>query len=219
VEAWEEIEAGETTWRFETSFLRSTWTCLWGNGCQGILPEPAEALNQGCCSFGANLQGDEAATVATLALFLGPDRFQHHAEADAGGVFSDDSRTNTRVVDDACIFLNRPGFAGGEGCALHLAALEDGDSPLDRKPSVCWQLPIKVDWADRDGGGETATVHRWTRHDWGEVGDEMAWCCTEGPEAYVGDRPVIETLAEELEEVVGAEVFVALRRRLGGQPP
>ncbi len=47
----------------------------------------------------------------------------------------------------------------------------------------------------------------------------MAWCCTEGPEAYVGDRPVIETLAEELEEVVGAEVFVALRRRLGGQPP
>ncbi len=42
----------------------------------------------------------------------------------------------------------------------------------------------------------------------------MAWCCTEGAEAYVGDRPVIETLAEELEEVVGTEVFVELRRRL-----
>ena len=72
-----------------------------------------------------------------------------------------------------------------------------------------------MEWADREGGGETATLHRWTRHDWGEVGEEMAWCCTEGPEAYVGDRPVIETLAEELEEVLGAEVFVELRRRLG----
>jgi len=191
VEDWEEIEAGATTWRFESSFLRSSWTCLWGQGCQGIRPEPAEAMNEGCCSFGANLQGDEA-----------------------GGVFSDDARTNTRVVDDACIFLNRPGFSGGEGCALHLAALADGDSPLDWKPSVCWQLPVKVDWADREGGGETATVHRWTRHDWGEIGDEMAWCCTEGPEAYVGDRPVIESLAEEIEEVVGPEVFVELRRRL-----
>ncbi len=29
----------------------------------------------------------------------------------------------TRLVDDACIFLNRPGFAAGAGCALHTAAL------------------------------------------------------------------------------------------------
>ncbi len=208
------IEAGDTTWRFETSFLQSNWTCLWGKGCRGILPEPAEVLNQGCCSFGADLQGDEPATVATLALFLAPERFQHHGEAESGGVFSDDTRTNTRVLDGACIFLNRPGFAGGEGCALHLAALADGDSPLDWKPSVCWQLPIKVDWVDRGGGGETATVRRWTRADWGEIGDDMAWCCTEAPEAHVGDRPVIDTLAEELEEVVGPEVVVELRRRL-----
>ena len=83
-EDWEEIEAGETTWRFETSFLRSHWTCLWGQGCQGIRPEPAEALNQGCCSVGADLQGDEAATVATLALFLSPEGFQHHARPRPG---------------------------------------------------------------------------------------------------------------------------------------
>ena len=43
----------------------------------------------------------------------------------------------------------------------------------------------------------------------------MAWCCTEGDRAYVGDRPVIESLATELEEIVGAGVFSELRRRLG----
>lgn len=215
MEAWEEIDDGATTWRFETAFLRSNWTCLWGRGCQGILAEPAEHLGQGCCSVGAHLEGDEAPTVAALALFLEPERFQHHAEAADGGVFSDDRRTNTRILDGACIFFNHPEFAGGPGCALHLAALDAGESPLDWKPSVCWHLPVKVDWTDRGDGGETATVRRWDREAWGEVGEEMAWCCTEGPEAYVGDQPVIDSLAEEIEEVVGAEVFVQLRGRLG----
>jgi hypothetical protein len=118
------------------------------------------------------------------------------------------------VVEGACIFLNGPGFPGGEGCALHLGALHDGESPIDWKPSVCWQLPIKVDWVDRGDGGEVATLHRWTRRDWGEIGDDMAWCCTEEPESHVGDRPVVDSLAEELAEVVGTEVFVELRRRL-----
>ena len=48
-----------------------------------------------------------------------------------------------------------------------------------------------------------------------EEGDEMAWCCTEGDLAYVGDRPVVESLAEELTAVAGREVYVELRRRLG----
>ncbi|MET0159476.1 MAG: hypothetical protein ABW279_08340, partial [Acidimicrobiales bacterium] len=170
----------------------------------------------GCCSVGAEMADvDEAMNISALADTLVPELFERHRDASAGGVFSDESRTNTRVVDGACIFLNRPGFAGGAGCALHLTALEAGESPTDWKPSVCWQLPIKVDWADRGDGGETATVRRWDREAWGEVGEEMAWCCTEGPEAYVGDRPVIDSLAEEIEEVVGAEVFVQLRGRLG----
>src|SRR5918994_2179629 len=70
------------------------------------------------------------------------------AEASTGGVFGNDERTNTRVVGGACIFLNRPGFAGGAGCALHLAAMDAGEPPIEWKPSVCWQLPVRVDWVD-----------------------------------------------------------------------
>ncbi len=32
-------------------------------------------------------------------------------------------------------------------------------------------------------GVEVATVRRWTRADWGDEGDTMAWCCTEAHEA------------------------------------
>ena len=42
----------------------------------------------------------------------------------------------------------------------------------------------------------------------------MAWCCTEEPEAYVGERSVVESLADELVAIVGPAVFVELRRRV-----
>src|SRR5580698_8986534 len=94
----EEIQDGETIWRFDRDFLESRWTCIWGRGCQGIAPEPAEHLGLGCCSIGADLgDEDEARTIAALAATLDPERFERHTDADQGGIFSDDSRTLTRV--------------------------------------------------------------------------------------------------------------------------
>lgn len=211
-----EIDAGDTIWRFDAGFLRSNWTCIWGDGCHGIGPERAEHLQRGCCSLGAELDGiDEAMMVSALADTMCDDLFEHRDLASGGdGIFSDSTRTNTRIVDGACIFLNRPGFSGGSGCALHLAALAADESPMDWKPSVCWQVPVKVDWVRRDDDVEVATVRRWSRADWGEDGERMAWCCTEGDEAYRGDTPVIDSLADELEGIVGSRVFVELRRRL-----
>jgi hypothetical protein len=217
VPATVEIEDGDTSWRFERAFLTSNWSCIWGRGCLGILPSPTPELGHGCCSLGAVLDGeDEARLISALAATLEPASFEHHAAARDGGVFGDDDRSVTRVLDGACIFLNRPGFAGGAGCALHLAALAAGESPRQWKPSVCWQLPVKVDWAERGDGGEVATVRRWSRADWGDEGETMAWCCTEGERAYVGDRPVIESLAEDIEAITGPAVFVELRRRIVG---
>ena len=209
------IDAGDTVWRFDRAFLTSNWTCLWGRGCLGILDHAAEELGQGCCSVGAEMgDEDEARLLSAMAAMVDPGRFQHHAEASADGVFSDDTRTNTRIVDGACIFLNRPGFDGGAGCALHLAAIDADESPLDWKPSVCWQLPLRIDWEPLGADRERATVRRWTRADWGSEGTTMAWCCTEGDRAYVGDAPVVDTLGEEIEDIVGSAVYVELRRRL-----
>ncbi|MDH3680315.1 MAG: hypothetical protein OEV40_10255 [Acidimicrobiia bacterium] len=171
------------------------------------------------------LDDDEARRVAALGASLDPARFQFAARAAEEGVFADDDRRSTRVVDGACVFLNRPGFAGGEGCALHLAALDEGESPIDWKPAVCWQLPLKVDHLPNG----SRRLRRWARHDW--LGDEpgpaghavsaaesnsMAWCCTEdrvAADAYTGTVPVAESLQAELAALVGDEVAVALRRR------
>lgn len=224
-----EIVDGHTTWRFERDFLTSNWTCIWGRGCQGILPERAEHLGQGCCSVGAGLdEGDESRAIGALAAMIPDELFEQHDAAAAGGVYRDADRTHTRVVDGACIFFNRPDFSGGAGCALHLAALAEGEPVTDWKPSVCWQLPIRVEWApdaESSGSGgaaavgaEIATVRRWSRSDWGDEGETMAWCCTEEPDAHVGDLPVVASLADELETITGRGVYVRLRSRLTTDP-
>ena len=231
-EALVEIEDGNTVWRFERDFLTSNWTCLYGNGCKGILAHEAAELNQGCCSLGAHF-GDgpagqaEAMTVSAYAAMIPPEHFQFREVANdpahddpgtgANGIFGDAERTHTRVVEGACVFLNRPGFAGGEGCALHVAAIDAGDSPTEWKPSVCWQLPLRVDWHEIDDHTESATVRRWSRTDWGEHGRTMSWCCTErseGGEAYAGDTSVVESMRDELVALAGEPVYVELRRRL-----
>ena len=160
---------------------------------------------------------DEARMIAALAATLDPDRFEHHAEAGEGGIFSDDARTHTRVVDGACIFLNRPGFVGGAGCALHLAAIDAGESPVDWKPSVCWQLPIKVDWEAGADGTEVATVRRWTPPRLGRRGRDHGVVLHRGFFGIRG-RPAGNRLAgRELEAIVGTEVYVELRHRIMGQ--
>ncbi len=208
-----EIVDGPTVWHFDRAFLASNWSCIWGRGCLGIGAEAAPEAGHGCCSLGADLDEDEAPNLSALAATLQPERFEHHAEA-ASGIFADERRRATRVVDGACVFLNRPGFAGGAGCALHLAALDADESPIDWKPSVCWQLPVRVEFAPGPGDTEVASVRAWSRADWGSAGETMAWCCTDGDLAYVGDRPVVESLAEELTAIAGREVYVELRRRL-----
>lgn len=212
---FEEISTPDTLWRVDRGFFRSNWTCIWGRGCQGILSHPAAELMQGCCSVGAELDGvDEAMNLAALAATVPARLFQFHHEAAEAGIFNGPEHRNTRVVDGACIFLNRPGFAGGAGCALHLAAIDSGESPIDWKPSVCWQLPIKIDWEDRGDGGEIATVRRWERKDWGDDEEDMVWWCTEAPEAYSGTAPVYDSLGEELRSMVGDAVYVEIRKRL-----
>ena len=151
-----------------------------------------------------------------MAKELDDDTWQFRARAMKKGIWKkvakDDYRT--RLVDGACIFLNRPGFAGGPGCALHRAALRRGERPLDWKPDVCWQLPLRrIDETDAYGW-VTSTVREWKRRDWGPGGQEFHWWCTETDEAFVGAEPVYETLRDDIVELVGTEPYEVLHRYL-----
>jgi hypothetical protein len=212
------------TWVFDATFLRSSWKCIFGEGCQGVLEEPAEHLNQGCCSFGAHfVDDDDVAVVVRSSVRLTEKNWQFKKNADRHGFLKKarSGETTTRVVDGACIFLNRPGFPGGAGCALHIAAIEAGERPLDWKPNVCWQLPIHLEHSEDDTGYVTTIVREWKRRDWGVSGDEFHWWCTDSSDAFVGREPVYRYLKDELIETVGAVVYdqlVELLERPGNFP-
>src|SRR6516162_7112101 len=111
-----EDEDEERTWIFDATFLSSNWTCIFGNGCQGVLTGPAPELVQGCCSYGAHFIDDEdVATVEATAARLTDEQWQHRRKARRNGFFrtEPDGTRITRLVDGACIFLNRPGFPAG----------------------------------------------------------------------------------------------------------
>jgi hypothetical protein len=168
----------------------------------------------GCCTYGAHFTGkQDRKRVQAYADQLTPEQWQFKAEAERlGGPIhkDDDGAIVSRLVDDACIFLNRLDHPGGPGCALHGAALEADERPLDWKPEVCWQLPLRLDHHVDDNGHMTYTLREWKRRDWGEGGAEFHWWCTEGSEAFADHRSVHETLRDEIIEMVGEAPYEAL---------
>ena len=208
---WASFDVDGSTYLFDLTFLTSTWSCIFGAGCLGVLTAPAADLVQGCCSYGAHFTGKkDRKKVERHAARLTDEQWQFKAEAaERGGPIhkNEDGDIMSELVDGACIFLNRPGFAAGAGCALHQAALEAGERPLDWKPEVCWQLPLRLDNHVDDNGYYTYTLREWKRRDWGEGGEEFHWWCTDAPDAFVGHRAVYEEMRDEIVELVGQEAY------------
>lgn len=216
---WLSLDDGESsTWLFDTEFLLSNYQCIYGQGCPSIESEPDPTGTRGCCSHGAHfVDGDDRRRVAKLAATLTKDEWQYRGRAKSRGGPLKKKKTGewvTRKADGACIFLNREDFASGPGCALHVGALNRGERPLDWKPSVCWQVPIRLDVHEDDYGHETVMVRAWLRRDWGPGGEHFHWWCTEEDEAYSGSTPVYESAKDELVELVGEAIYERLATEL-----
>lgn len=200
-------------WMFDVTFLLSSWTCIFGKGCKGVLDADATQMMQGCCSYGAHFSGKEdLARVKRAAKTLTASQWQFKSIGTKHGITrKEGDETVTALVDDACIFLNRQGFEGGPGCAFHQAATERKIPHLLLKPDVCWQLPLRqIDLTDEASGYVTSMITQWDRKHWGEAGEDFHWWCTDDPDAFVGAVPAYEGLREEIAAMTTEKVFSAL---------
>jgi hypothetical protein len=202
--------------RCDLTWLTSNWMCIFGQGCKGIY---AERPLDGCCTLGAHFSDkDDEKRVKTFVKMLEPEQWQFHAEGRKGGWIEtdDEGDRKTAVVEGACVFLNRPGFAGGEGCALHGLALRQGRHPLETKPDVCWQLPIRRTFRDvelPDGTSYTeVSIGEYDRRGWGPGGHDLDWYCSANTEAHVGVEPVYLSNGPELIELMGRKAYDELVR-------
>ena len=211
---WISFEADHEyrTFVFDVTFLESNWTCIFNNGCQGVLDGDANELAQGCCSYGAHFVDEkDVKRVVKAAKRLTDDQWQFKSKGKNGVIKTDkNGESTTRLVKDACIFLNRPDFHRGPGCALHLLAMDNNESYLPLKPEVCWQLPLRrEDEVDALGHIRT-TIRQWDRADWSKGGETFHWWCTESPEAFCGSERVVDSLREELIALVGQAAYDTL---------
>ena len=127
---------------------------------------------------------------------------------------TEDGSRRTRRHDGACIFLNRPGFAAGAGCALHLHALNTDHHPLETKPDVCWQLPIRRSYDRVTRPDDTkvlvTTIGEYDRRGWGAGGHDLTWWCTGATEAHVSAEPLFVSYRAELVELMGEPAYEVL---------
>ncbi|MEV1007711.1 hypothetical protein [Streptomyces sp. NPDC049881] len=205
----------EQVFRCDLTWLTSRWNCVFGRGCQGI---QAGRASDGCCSLGAHFSDeDDERRVAGHAERLTPETWQFHDEAQGPDGWTEpdeDGELRTRRFEGACIFLNRPGFPGGEGCALHTLALAEGRQPLETKPDVCWQLPVRrtYDWVDLPDGEQVlhVSIGEYDRRGWGGGGHDLHWWCTGAPAAHTASEPLYVTYRPELVEMMGKEGYDVL---------
>jgi hypothetical protein len=205
--------------RADLTWLLSRWTCVFGKACHGII---AGRASDGCCSHGAFFtDSDDEERVKAAAKRLTPETWQHYrrgfknyTEMDSIDGKSPARRTATQGEEGPCVFLNDADFAGGGGCALHGQALRDGVHPLEYKPDVCWQLPVRreQEWSKRPDGSKVlvTTLTEFDRRGWGSGGHDLDWWCTSSPEAHVGIDAMYLSYEPELTALVGKSAYAKL---------
>ncbi|WP_182379048.1 hypothetical protein [Nocardioides sp. WS12] len=218
--AWVEFQnpADETeVLRCDLTWLTSNFTCIFGSGCAGIY---ADSPDVGCCTLGAHFADKEdEERVAGFVEQLTPEQWQHHpgrpvkrkdwVEKDDDG----ERKTRAHKVDgqNSCVFANRENFHAGAGCALHGLALDQGRNPLETKPDVCWQLPIRRTFREverMDGSSYTEVcITEYDRIGWGPGGHDLDWYCSGNTEAHVGMEPVYISNEAELVALMGRKGY------------
>ncbi len=221
--AWIEFEDpsdADQVLRCDLTWLTSSWLCIFGQGCQGIYTSSPDT---GCCTLGAHFSDrDDERRVAAYVADLTPELWQFHpgrrAKKSDWVETDDEGARKTKVVDvdgqSACVFHNRTDFGAGAGCALHALALREGREPLETKPDVCWQLPIRRTYraVERPDGTEytEVSISEYDRRGWGAGGHDLDWYCSGNTEAHVGVEPVYVSNAPELTELLGQAAYDAL---------
>jgi hypothetical protein len=215
---------GDQVFRCDLTWLTSSWTCIFGNGCPGIYDTSPEA---GCCTLGAHFSdGEDEERVAAWVDRLDDSLWENRSAALSkkgrvtrkGWTELEDGERKTRTFDrgagPACIFHNSPDFPGGYGCALHALALREGVHFVETKPDVCWQLPLRRTFRTVSRQDETeyteVSIGEYDRRGWGPGGHDLDWYCSGNTEAHVGVEPVYLSNATELIALMGQAAYDVL---------
>lgn len=222
----------------DLTWLESHFSCQFGSArCRGL---DSSHPDVGCCGHGAYLADDTDRDQLYDAVSRMPACYwQRRSEILGDFDFPKDSdelepwlvwdeldgedgepepALKTPVVDGACIFANRTGWATGTGCALHQWAVAEGEDLTVVKPEVCWQLPLRRQEAyeERTEGVEIlrTTIGEYDRRGWGGGGEDFDWYCSGDPVCHTAEEPLWKTQRIELIAIMGQAAYDILAAHL-----
>ena len=214
-----------SVFRCDLTWLTSRWTCIFGSGCHGHLRRPPgrrllhprrALLRQGRREAGRGSAPSELTAEDVAVPRDGRKKLVDRAD--------EDGARKTRVVDGACIFLNRPGFAGGAGCALHGLALRTGRHAARDQAG---RLLAAADPADlpHTSSAPTAPTYlevdrsrEYDRRGWGPAGTTSTGTARATPRRTSAASRSTSPTRAELAELMGAAAYDELARALRGAP-
>ena len=132
--------------RCDLTWLTSSWTCIFGSGCQGIY---AGRPDDGCCTLGAHFtDDDDSKRVEKAVKELGEDEWQYHPRPRHGEQGRLDREGGRRPQDQGRrrrLHLPQPARLPRRRRAARCTSTPSspGVEPHTLKPDVCWQLPIR----------------------------------------------------------------------------
>lgn len=211
----------------DLTWLESHYSCQFGTAaCHGIDKQQPDA---GCCVHGAYMADETDRDQLYDAVAQMPARYwqlrpagvdkylrcQDPTELEPWLVWDEldgedgqaEPALKTPIVDGACIFANRAGWATGPGCAIHQWAVDSGTDLTVAKPEVCWQLPLRryEDYEERPDGQEIlrTTIGEYDRRGWGSGGEDFDWYCSGDSACHTSPSPMWKTQRAELIALMG----------------
>ena len=179
------------------TFLSSSWQCIYGSGCQGVLTAPAPERMEGCCSYGAHFTDEaDAQRVAAAAETLTPEQWQFRAKGrrKAGVLKRGHEGDDHDPARGGRLHLLEP-----PGPSRRRRLCPAPRRARARRPAARAQTRRLLAAAAparghrRRGRSRDERTRGMERRHWGEGGAQFAWWCTEAPEAFGARDPVYVT--------------------------
>ena len=217
----------DQVFRCDLTWLTSSYMCIFGQGCQGIY---ADAPDTGCCTLGAHFadKDDESRVAAYVAAAdAGAVAVPPRARREEGRLGREGRRRRAQDADPASTRDSRRASstiaqtsAPARVARSTASRCEQGRNPLETKPDVCWQLPIRRTFRNverQDGTTYTeVAIGEYDRRGWGPGGHDLDWYCSGNTEAHVALEPVFVTHEAELTELMGVSGYAELVTPLRG---